>query len=104
MTMDWSVPGIGRRGRNSMTNEELRATVEERQGAVAIVKELEKQIEKSTQDIKEEMRGRNVRRVVLGAWVPKVIHQERETIDPKLLLSAGVSIAQIEAATVKKQV
>lgn len=87
-----------------MTNDELREKVEERQGAVSIRKELEAQIETLGDEIKGEILGRGIRRVVVGAWVPQVIVMERKTIDPKKLLSAGVTTAQIEAATVLTEV
>lgn len=87
-----------------MTDQELEAKLEERQGAKAIVDELTEQIETINPEIKAELQGRGQKRLVIGRWVPQIVEQERKTIDPKKLLSLGVPINVIEMATTVTQV
>lgn len=82
-----------------MTDEELNACLDERQGAVAIRNELETQIEGCTEKIKGALKARGRKKLVAERWVPQIVVQERKTLDPKKLLQAGVLVTVIEACT-----
>lgn len=87
-----------------MTDQELEAALEARQGAVAIRSQLEAEIEQHSEAIKEALTERGQKRIAIGRWVPQLVEQERKTIDAKKLLSAGVSIEQIDKGTTVTQV
>lgn len=82
-----------------MTDDELQEKVTERQGAVEIREQLQDQIDAISDELKAECGSRGVRRVPAGPWDVLLVGQERKTLNVKKLLSAGVSVAQIEAAT-----
>lgn len=82
-----------------MTDGELIEKLEERQGAVAIRDELQTQIDLLKPEIEAALAERDRKKYVVGRWVPQIVVSERKTLDPKKLLSAGVTIDQIEAAT-----
>lgn len=89
-----------------MTDEELAAKVTERQGAVAIREELQKEIDLVSDEIKAEMADRGVPRVETLdiPWIPMVVVSHRVTLNKTKLLSAGVTVAQIEAASEETEV
>src|SRR5258707_9273137 len=83
----------------ALTEAELLEKVNERQGAVEIREQLQAQIDGISAELKAECGLRGVRRIPSGPWDVLMVGQERKTINVKKLLSAGVSVAQIEAAT-----
>lgn len=82
-----------------MTDEELDEKLTERQGAASIRDELQTRIDEISTEIKTELKGRGLRVVDRGVWRAQIVEQNRTTLSKIKLLSAGVSVAQIEAAT-----
>lgn len=82
-----------------MTDDELQEKVTDRQGAVEIREQLQAQIDAISDELRAECGARGVRRLPTGPWDVLLVGSERKTINVKKLVSAGVSVKQIEAAT-----
>jgi hypothetical protein len=82
-----------------MTDDELLEKVTERQGAVDIRDMLQAQIDAISADLKVECLTRDQRRIPTGTWEILLVSQDRKTLNAKKLVSAGVTVAQIEAGT-----
>ena len=91
-------PGAG------MTDQDLEAIVNARQGANAIIKELQAEVDLHSDRIKEELALRGVKKLTVGNWIPQVVDTSRTTLNKAKLLSAGVTVAQIEAASERTEI
>jgi len=83
----------------TMPDEELDTLVEYRQGCAEVRDAMQAEMDTVSTRLKEELRGRGVVAVEREKWVVQMVHQDRTTLNKKKLLSAGVTMAQIEAAT-----
>jgi hypothetical protein len=82
-----------------MTDTELDSLVDYRQSCAAVRDAMQDEIDQIGGLLKEELGTRGTRRVERAAWVIQMVHQDRQTLNKKKLLSAGVTTTQIEAAT-----
>lgn len=82
-----------------MTDDELDAALEHRQSCAALRDAMQEEMDLVSEGLKQELGTRGTRRIDRPAWIALLVHQDRQTLNKKKLLSAGVSVAQIEAAT-----
>src|SRR5678816_670480 len=87
-----------------MSDQMLEQIVNDRQGANAIIKELQTQVDAANEQIKAELAVRGVSKLTVGNWIPQVTESVRTTLNKAKLLSAGVTVAQIEAASERTDV
>jgi hypothetical protein len=89
---------------SAMTYQEMEELIVERQGNVAIIKELQERADAISAQVKAAMMEMKIRKIVLGGWVPQIVVQERKTIDKLKLLEAGVTADQIASSTTVTEV
>lgn len=87
-----------------MNDEELDSLLDEYKGAASIRDNLQTRIDEIGVEVRAELKTRKVKVLDRTRWRAQLVAQERKTIDPKKLLSAGVSVDQIAAATEVTQV
>jgi hypothetical protein len=82
-----------------LNDKALLETVELRQKLAAERDSLDKQVKELSDQIGTEMALRGVPRLEVGPWTTLLIDGKRESLSKPKLLQAGVTVAQLEAAT-----
>lgn len=87
-----------------MTDDELEALCQQRQDLAALRDEAQAKIDEMSTAIGTELALRDVVRAEVGDYVAQLVDQGRRTLDKQKLLGVGVTVDQIEAATVETRV
>ncbi len=87
-----------------MTDTELDELCDLRQSNKDIQAALQTEIDVINTTIGDELGSRGVEKVETARYVPRIVIQERKTLDKTKLVEMGVPVATIEACTVETPV